>query len=115
VKKHPDAESLYVEQIDIGEPEPRTVCSGLVKYMPEEEIRGATVIVIVRSCSLTRYTQLIGDIVQPETRSYARSQVLRDAPVRFVEGRQGGRRGRICTSAGRKSGGREGVLRGGEI
>lgn len=47
VKKHPDAESLYVEQIDIGEAEPRTVCSGLVKYMSEDLIRGATVIVIV--------------------------------------------------------------------
>ncbi|CAD6573333.1 MAG: G4 quadruplex nucleic acid binding protein [Tremellales sp. Tagirdzhanova-0007] len=46
VKKHPDAESLYVEQIDVGEPEPRTVCSGLVKYMSEDEIRGATIIVI---------------------------------------------------------------------
>ena len=47
VKRHPDADSLYVEQIDIGEAEPRTVCSGLVKYMREEDIRGATVIVIV--------------------------------------------------------------------
>ena len=47
VKRHPDADSLYVEQIDIGEAEPRTVCSGLVKYMKEEDILGATVIVIV--------------------------------------------------------------------
>ena len=47
MQKHPDAESLYVEQIDVGESEPRTVCSGLVKYMTEDEIRGATVIVIV--------------------------------------------------------------------
>ena len=38
---------MYVEQIDIGEEEPRTVCSGLVKYMTEDEIRGATIIVIV--------------------------------------------------------------------
>ena len=60
VKKHPDAETLYVEQIDVGEEEPRTVCSGLVKYMSEDQIRGATIIVIVRSspynlgCLLTR-------------------------------------------------------------
>lgn len=47
VKKHPEADSLYVESIDIGEAEPRTVCSGLVKYMTEDEIRGATIIVIV--------------------------------------------------------------------
>ncbi|KAL7421128.1 G4 quadruplex nucleic acid binding protein [Cryptotrichosporon argae] len=46
VKRHPDADSLYVESIDVGEPEPRQVCSGLVKYMTEDEIRGATIIVI---------------------------------------------------------------------
>lgn len=33
VKKHPDADSLYVEQIDVGEAEPRTVVSGLVNYI----------------------------------------------------------------------------------
>lgn len=33
VKRHPDADSLYVETIDVGEPEPRTVVSGLVNYM----------------------------------------------------------------------------------
>lgn len=51
VKKHPEADSLYVEQIDVGEEEPRTVCSGLVKYMSEDQIRGATVIVVVSSSS----------------------------------------------------------------
>jgi len=40
VEKHPDADSLYVEQIDLGEPEgPRTVVSGLVNYIPIEEMR----------------------------------------------------------------------------
>ncbi|KAJ2328618.1 G4 quadruplex nucleic acid binding protein, partial [Coemansia sp. RSA 2681] len=29
VQKHPDADSLYVEKIDVGEDEPRTVVSGL--------------------------------------------------------------------------------------
>jgi tRNA-binding EMAP/Myf-like protein len=33
VKKHPDADSLYIEQIDVGEAEPRTVVSGLVNYI----------------------------------------------------------------------------------
>lgn len=37
VKLHPDADSLYVETIDIGEAEPRTVVSGLVKYIPIEQ------------------------------------------------------------------------------
>ncbi|KAI9636897.1 putative tRNA binding protein [Dioszegia hungarica] len=53
VKKHPEADSLYVEQIDVGEAEPRTVCSGLVKYMTEDQIRGATVIVV---CNLKPVT-----------------------------------------------------------
>ena len=34
VQKHPDADSLYVEEIDVGEPARRTVVSGLVKYIP---------------------------------------------------------------------------------
>ncbi|KAF9439300.1 G4 quadruplex nucleic acid binding protein [Entomortierella beljakovae] len=38
VEKHPDADSLYVETVDIGEAEPRTVVSGLVKYIPIEEM-----------------------------------------------------------------------------
>lgn len=29
--RHPDAESLYVEKVDVGEPNPRTVVSGLVR------------------------------------------------------------------------------------
>ncbi|XP_076003943.1 aminoacyl tRNA synthase complex-interacting multifunctional protein 1a [Genypterus blacodes] len=32
--KHPDADSLYVEQVDVGEAAPRTVVSGLVKHIP---------------------------------------------------------------------------------
>lgn len=39
VQKHPDADSLYVEEIDVGEPQPRTVVSGLVKYIPLEEMQ----------------------------------------------------------------------------
>lgn len=34
--RHPDADSLYVEEVDVGEPEPRTICSGLVAYVPLE-------------------------------------------------------------------------------
>lgn len=46
VNKHPDAESLYVEKIDIGEPEPRTIVSGLVKYVPIEEMQNRLVVVL---------------------------------------------------------------------
>lgn len=30
VEKHPDADSLYLEKVDVGEANPRTVVSGLV-------------------------------------------------------------------------------------
>jgi len=44
VKKHPDAESLYVEQIELGEAVPRTVVSGLVKHVPLEQMAGRLVV-----------------------------------------------------------------------
>lgn len=31
--------SLYVEQIDVGEEEPRTIVSGLVKYVPLDQMQ----------------------------------------------------------------------------
>ncbi|KAJ3673139.1 hypothetical protein LUZ60_006513 [Juncus effusus] len=45
-KKHPDADSLYVEEIDVGEGEPRTVVSGLVKFIPLEEMQNRKVCVL---------------------------------------------------------------------
>lgn len=38
-EKHPDADSLYVEQVDVGEAAPRTVVSGLVKHVPLEQVQ----------------------------------------------------------------------------
>ena len=38
VKKHPDADALYVETIDLGEEHPRTVVSGLVKHIPIDQV-----------------------------------------------------------------------------
>ncbi|KAJ4795749.1 Methionine--tRNA ligase [Rhynchospora pubera] len=46
VKKHPDADSLYVEEIDVGEGSTRTVVSGLVKYVPLEEMQNRKVCVL---------------------------------------------------------------------
>lgn len=48
VSKHPDADSLYIEKIDVGEAEPRTICSGLVKYMKEEDILGQSLVIIAK-------------------------------------------------------------------
>ncbi|XP_028776332.1 aminoacyl tRNA synthase complex-interacting multifunctional protein 1-like [Neltuma alba] len=44
--KHEEADSLYVEEVDIGEPEPRIICSGLVKYIPLDHLEGKKVIVL---------------------------------------------------------------------
>ncbi|GKF75866.1 probable methionine--tRNA ligase, partial [Tanacetum coccineum] len=46
VKKHPDADSLYVEMIDVGKEQPRTVVSGLVKYIPLGEMQNRKVSVL---------------------------------------------------------------------
>lgn len=46
VSKHPDADSLYVEKVDCGEPNPRTVVSGLVKFVPLEEMQNRMVVLL---------------------------------------------------------------------
>ncbi|XP_061400014.1 aminoacyl tRNA synthase complex-interacting multifunctional protein 1 [Musca vetustissima] len=46
VSRHPDADSLYLEKIDCGEAQPRTVVSGLVKYVPLEEMQNRMVVVL---------------------------------------------------------------------
>ncbi|KAH9854657.1 hypothetical protein C2E23DRAFT_59740 [Lenzites betulinus] len=81
IKKHPDADGLYVEQIDFGEETgPRTVVSGLVNYIPIEDMRdkflvgvcnlkpanmrgvkSLAMVLCVRSSSLTRDLCLIND------------------------------------------------------
>ncbi|XP_075888249.1 aminoacyl tRNA synthase complex-interacting multifunctional protein 1a isoform X2 [Nelusetta ayraudi] len=45
-EKHPDADSLYVEQVDVGEPSPRTVVSGLVKHIPLEQMQNRMAILM---------------------------------------------------------------------
>lgn len=37
--RHEEADSLYVEEVDVGEPEPRIICSGLVKYVPLDHLQ----------------------------------------------------------------------------
>mmetsp|Transcript_10181 Transcript_10181/g.23836 ORF Transcript_10181/g.23836 Transcript_10181/m.23836 type:complete len:872 (+) Transcript_10181:59-2674(+) len=40
-EKHPDADALYIEKIDVGDEEgPRTIVSGLANYIPLEEMQG---------------------------------------------------------------------------
>lgn len=44
--RHEEADSLYVEEVDIGEGEPRIICSGLVKYVPIEHLQDKNVVVL---------------------------------------------------------------------
>ena len=46
VSKHPEAEALYIEKIDLGEEKPRTIVSGLVNFVPIEEMRDRMVVVL---------------------------------------------------------------------
>ncbi|TDL22210.1 nucleic acid-binding protein [Rickenella mellea] len=47
IMKHPDADGLYVEQVDLGEETgPRTVVSGLVNYIPIEQLRDKLVVAV---------------------------------------------------------------------
>lgn len=54
--KHPNADTLYVEEIDVGEEKPRQICSGLLKFIPLEHMQGAETLVI---CNLKRMHALL--------------------------------------------------------
>uniref|UniRef100_A0A7S3DDP8 tRNA-binding domain-containing protein n=1 Tax=Palpitomonas bilix TaxID=652834 RepID=A0A7S3DDP8_9EUKA len=45
VGRHPDADGLYVEKIDVGEEQPRQILSGLVKFIPIEQMQDRRIIV----------------------------------------------------------------------
>ncbi|NXQ13188.1 AIMP1 protein, partial [Peucedramus taeniatus] len=45
-EKHPDADTLYVEQVDVGEASPRTVVSGLVKHVPLDKMQNRMAVLL---------------------------------------------------------------------
>jgi aminoacyl tRNA synthase complex-interacting multifunctional protein 1 len=45
-KQHENADALYVEQIDLGEAQPRAIVSGLVKHVPLDEMLNRMVLVL---------------------------------------------------------------------
>ncbi|KAL0486680.1 tyrosine tRS [Acrasis kona] len=49
VERHPDADSLFIEKIDVGEEKPRNVCSGLVGKIEQSDIQDQYVLV---ACNL---------------------------------------------------------------
>ncbi|XP_057471667.1 uncharacterized protein LOC130760390 [Actinidia eriantha] len=44
--RHEEADTLYVEEVDIGEPQPRLICSGLVNYIPLHHLQDRKVVVL---------------------------------------------------------------------
>lgn len=45
VNKHPDAEKLYIESIDVGEAQPRTILSGIAEHFTPSDLLGRHVVV----------------------------------------------------------------------
>ena len=45
IERHPKADKLYVEKIDMGNGEVRQIVSGLVPYFTEDELKGKNVVV----------------------------------------------------------------------
>ena len=37
---------MFIEEVDVGEEEPRTICSGLVGYVDEASLQGRAVVVL---------------------------------------------------------------------
>ncbi|TVR02699.1 MAG: methionine--tRNA ligase [Spirochaetaceae bacterium] len=46
VERHPKADKLFIEQVDDGSGEPRTIVSGLVGHYTEEELVGHTIVLV---------------------------------------------------------------------
>jgi len=46
VSNHPDADGLYVEEIDVGEEKPRTVVSGLRNFLQPEDLQDRSVVLL---------------------------------------------------------------------
>ena len=47
IEKHPDADSLYIEKVDVGEEHPRTIISALVKHVAIEEMQNRSALFLV--------------------------------------------------------------------
>ena len=45
-ERHPEADKLYVEKVDVGDAAPRTVVSGLVDYMPADALAGKRAVLL---------------------------------------------------------------------
>eukprot|EP00731_Ephydatia_muelleri_P032295 Em0023g802a len=46
IEKHPNADSLYIEKVDVGTGTPLTVISGLAKHIPMDDLKDKKVVVV---------------------------------------------------------------------
>ena len=76
--KHPDADSLYVSTIDMGdETGPRTVCSGLVNHIPLEEMQDRLVVVVLPWSSVPPMILLLNLSTLPRDHNQAKGSFLK--------------------------------------
>ncbi|ABN65629.1 G4 quadruplex nucleic acid binding protein [Scheffersomyces stipitis CBS 6054] len=88
-ERHPNADSLYMSTIDMGDEEgPRIVCSGLVNYMPIEDLQQRYVVVVanlkpvtmrgVKSCAMVLCASTEGKVefVNPPAGSKAGEKIF---------------------------------------
>ena len=56
VKRHPDADTLYIEEVNLGEERNRTIISGLVKHIPIEQVQFRLYMSIVTGLPTVRWS-----------------------------------------------------------
>lgn len=80
VEKHPDADKLYIIQVDVGELGKRQIVSGLVKHYEPAELRGKNVIIVANLApAKLRGVESKGMLLCAEDEDETYSQVL-EAP-----------------------------------
>ena len=78
-EKHPDADALYLEKIYVGEAQPRNVISGLVKWVPLEQVFS-----VLLNCLLFSDAKPYGDrFMQLEAGQNARNRIAGNGHVCF--------------------------------
>ena len=96
VKRHPEADSLYVESINVGEEKPRTIVSGLVRYHTLEEMQNRLLLVI---CNL-KPAKLRGVVSEGMVLAASRGKGTPEEMVKLVEVPSNAKVGERVTFAG---------------
>lgn len=123
IKKHEQADTLYVEQIDVGEDKPRTIVSGLVNYIPIEKMQNRLVLVCTNlQPAALRGVTSEGMVLAATKRSNPSSSftqlmmmmmlISNDNGYCHIQGQEGGAGPRPSEPARGRQGGRDRLLRG---